>query len=36
VILLDETAVYMDGNDPTALRAIIGNHEHGKSAGCWR
>ena len=36
VILLDDTAVYMNDNDPTALKAIIGNHEHGKASKCWR
>ncbi len=36
VILLDKTAVYMNGNDPTALKRIIGNHETGQSRGCWK
>ncbi len=36
VIRLDETAVYMNANDPTALRRIVGNHETGQSRGCWK
>jgi hypothetical protein len=23
-------------NDPDALKAMIGNHEFGKSQGCWK
>ena len=35
VYMAAATADFMAQSDPGPLKAIIGNHEFGKSRGCW-
>jgi hypothetical protein len=36
VYLAGSTVDYMAANDPEPLKVLIGNHEFGKTAGCWK
>jgi hypothetical protein len=36
VLVADASVDYLAANDRPALEALIGHHETGKAAGCWR